>query len=60
MLNTVQKAHLEKFVRQRLISESDKEQIVKQLMHTTSSFYKDSVDNIRTGRDSTHSNDDSK
>jgi CPA1 family monovalent cation:H+ antiporter len=60
MLNTVHKAHLEKFVRQRLISESDKEQIVKQLMNITSSFYKDSVDNIHAGHHSIHSIDDSK
>ncbi len=57
MLNTVHKAHLEKFVRQRLISEADKEQIVKQLRQITSTVYKDSVDNIHTDHHSSHSND---
>ncbi len=60
MLNTVHKAHLEKFVRQRLISETEKDQIVKQLMQITSSFYKDSVDNIRAKHHSAPSQDDSK
>ncbi|WP_428773573.1 cation:proton antiporter [Vibrio sp.] len=60
MLNTVHKAHLEKFVRQRLISASDKEQIVKQLMNITSSFYSDSIENIHAGHNSSRSGDDSK
>ncbi|MDF2152095.1 sodium:proton antiporter [Vibrio sp. CAU 1672] len=49
MLNTVHKAHLEKFVRQRLISPSDKEQIIQQLKSITSSSYRDSLDNIKAG-----------